>query len=650
MRNILVTCLVGYITAGVVAGQQLKPGLLVRLYDIQLGVPALPELKPGQTPNFVTPVRTLDLWGDGQDLGPFRDRFLTEVVGKIRAETGGQFTFRLISDDGAQLWINGQLVVDHDGLHGPDPKDGTIELSAGWHDLHIWHFENGGGERLALQWHPPTARNDSNFVLIPPEMLAYPQNLSTRTTPGRKEIIPPLRRGLPGAGSPVAGLHPSFTIRARPATDEAAAFFTDVHALGVIEQTDADAMRAVRIWLPPGGSIETKSARQVQDGPYAGQALIACGHAIRRVSIDEAAPTFQGCAFRFAHDADAPPARLRPHDDPTFELLAVHALANGFELVFTKPLDPRVGWWTDSYHVERWPFDPEQGMGPRRDGTRLPVQSASVSKDRRRVFLELDPPPTPCVVYLRLLPPCLSEAAARPWSTEAWYTLWQPSQRHGIVRKPPAQEQPNQLTLAEKQAGWRLLFDGLTTQGWRGYRKETFPDAGWVVRDGCLVRIGPGGDIITASAFEDFELKLEWRISAGGNSGIFYRVDESQGWPWETGPEMQVLDNAEHADGQNPKTSAGACYALYAPQQDVTKPVGLFNQARIIVDGDHVEHWLNGVKIVAYELGSEDWRQRVADSKFSKMPLFGKAPRGHIVLQDHGDTVWYRNIMIRARD
>jgi cytochrome c len=270
-----------------------------------------------------------------------------------------------------------------------------------------------------------------------------------------------------------------------------------------------------------------------------------------------------------------------------------------------------------------------------------------VSPDRRKVFLEVEGLQPASVVYIRLLPPCFAEDGQRPWSTEAWYTLsWLPQDRTGQVLPPPTKAPQNILTDAERQAGWKLLFDGKTPAGWHGWKKSEFP-AGWEVIDGCLVRTGRGGDIVTDEEFENFELALEWRISPAGNSGIFFRADESLRWAWETAPEMQVLDNAEHADGRSPLTSAGSNYALHAPTRDVTRPVGLFNEVRILVNGAHVEHWLNGEKIVEYELGSPQWQELVAASKFKDMPKYGRTAKGRIVLQDHGDKVWYRNIKIR---
>jgi len=325
----------------------------------------------------------------------------------------------------------------------------------------------------------------------------------------------------------------------------------------------------------------------------------------------------------------------------------VRALANGLELEFTRPLDPRVGWDPECYYLEQWPLDVAAGTLPRRDGTVYPVRTASVSADRTCVFLELDELKPDRVVYIRLLPPCLSEDGQRLWSTEAWYTLGVvPIHRRGTVRTPPPAPPQNVLTDEEKAAGWRLLFDGHTPRGWHAFGKTLFP-RGWQVQNGCLVRVAAAGDIATDEEFADFELCFEWRVSAGGNSGVFYRVSEDRGAPWETGPEYQILDNAEHPDGRNPLTSAASCYALYAPERDVTQPVGFFNQARIVARGNHVEHWLNGVKVVEYELHSPDWQERVAQSKFSKMPDFGLRRAGRICLQDHGDKVWYRNIKVR---
>jgi hypothetical protein len=200
---------------------------------------------------------------------------------------------------------------------------------------------------------------------------------------------------------------------------------------------------------------------------------------------------------------------------------------------------------------------------------------------------------------------------------------------------------------ADAGPGWRPLFDGRTTAGWRGFRMDTVP-SGWQVVDGALVRVAAAGDLITVERFRNFELALEWRVEPGGNSGIFFRVTEELDHVWESGPEFQVLDDERHADGMLPETSAGSNYALHAPLHHVVRPAGEWNAARILVDGDRVEHGLNGERVVAYRLFSEDWEGRVAASKFRTMPRYGRVPVGHIALQDHGDRVEYRDIRIRV--
>ncbi|HVY90891.1 MAG TPA: DUF1080 domain-containing protein [Hyphomonadaceae bacterium] len=213
---------------------------------------------------------------------------------------------------------------------------------------------------------------------------------------------------------------------------------------------------------------------------------------------------------------------------------------------------------------------------------------------------------------------------------------------------PTAEAGPNTLSLQEKQAGWQLLFNGKDFNGWHFYRggQVTTP---WSVQDGTIALAGPGTDIITNDEFGDFDLSLEWKISPAGNSGIIYMVKEDASAPqtYNTGPEMQVLDNAGHADGKIPSHRAGALYDLVTPPDNVTKPVGEWNLARVRVYHGKIEHWLNGVKTAESSYGDAAWFKMVAGSKFKDMPLFGKAKVGHIALQDHGDKVWYRNIKIK---
>ncbi len=210
-------------------------------------------------------------------------------------------------------------------------------------------------------------------------------------------------------------------------------------------------------------------------------------------------------------------------------------------------------------------------------------------------------------------------------------------------------ETQNVLTEQEQADGWKLLFDGQSTDAWRGFQKDQFPE-GWQVVDGTIHRVDKAGDIITKEQFSDFELQVDWKVAGPGNSGIFFRVSEDEDAVWKTGPEMQILNNDVHKDGQNPLTRAGSNYALHAPAKEVVKPVGEWNHVRILVQGSHVELWLNGEQTVEYEIGSDDWNRRVAESKFSKFPNYGLVKTGHIALQDHGDPVWFRNIKIRPLD
>jgi hypothetical protein len=209
----------------------------------------------------------------------------------------------------------------------------------------------------------------------------------------------------------------------------------------------------------------------------------------------------------------------------------------------------------------------------------------------------------------------------------------------------------NTLTPEETAAGWKLLFDGNSASGWRACGHNTFPADRWRVKDGCLCIDDPRGtnsiDLVTTAKFSDFDLKFQWRISPAGNSGVKYFVKE--GRASGVGFEYQVLDDDKNEDALNgSKRLAGAVYYLFAPNgRKHLKPVGEFNDAEITVHGNHVEHWLNGEKIVEFELASPELKEAIAESKFKNIKDFGKKTPTVILLQDHGSPVWFRNIMIR---
>ena len=198
-----------------------------------------------------------------------------------------------------------------------------------------------------------------------------------------------------------------------------------------------------------------------------------------------------------------------------------------------------------------------------------------------------------------------------------------------------------------KNGSWRALFDGKSLDAWRGYKDMPVP-AGWRIEAGALVKDKPVADIVSKDEFGDFELDLEWKIGEAGNSGIFYRGTEEYEHIYWSAPEYQLLDDIKGTDNKTRLTCAGAAYALYPSPAGHLKPVGEWNRTRIVARGAHVEHWLNGVKLVEYELWSPDWEAKVKASKFKDWPNYGRARRGHIALQgDHAGSLAFRNIRIR---
>jgi hypothetical protein len=203
------------------------------------------------------------------------------------------------------------------------------------------------------------------------------------------------------------------------------------------------------------------------------------------------------------------------------------------------------------------------------------------------------------------------------------------------------------LTAEQRAAGWRSLFDGTSTSAWRGYKEQSLP-AGWSIVDGILTKTGSVHDIITRDQFGNFELALDWKIAPGGNAGVFYRGTEEYDHIYWSAPEYQLLDDAGHPDGQTRVTSAGAAYALFPSPAGVVKPAGQWNSTLIVVNGNNVQHWMNGQKLLEYDLGSPDWEAKVKASKFVAYPHYGRAPSGYIGIQgDHDGTLWLRNIRIR---
>lgn len=437
-------------------------------------------------------------------------------------------------------------------------------------------------------------------------------------------------------------------------------------------------------WLPQGeiGNSPSQPA-ECTVGPWKGQILhgdVTHG-GLKRTFIEKIhtpnGDVEQGCVFRFSQGLNAGVNRLivgpdnalyigeiggpgnwgqdgkqrfglqklTYNDTPSFEMLAVRARSNGLEIEFTQPLLSSEGSEPTHYQLEQWRYEPSDSYGgPKLDEETLAVKSATVSKDRKHVFLEVPGLKAGHVVYLRVADR-IHNAENKPlWTTEAWYTLSAiPTDQPGDVGAPPVH---NVLSDAERSEGWKLLFDGSSLANWRGTEQST-PPAGWKAIDGELRRVEGGGDLVSAEEYGDFELSLHWKISPGGNSGVIWRAGLEELPAWRTGPEMQILDNARHNDGRNPLTSAGSCYALIAPPRDASLGADRWNTARLVARGGKVDYFLNGVQTASFDMASPEWAALVKQSKFADMPMFGKRPSGHIVLQDHGDLVSFRDVKIR---
>ncbi|HLT75239.1 MAG TPA: DUF1080 domain-containing protein [Ohtaekwangia sp.] len=212
--------------------------------------------------------------------------------------------------------------------------------------------------------------------------------------------------------------------------------------------------------------------------------------------------------------------------------------------------------------------------------------------------------------------------------------------------------QPNTLSTAQAEEGWRLLFDGKTMNGWRVFRNAE--NNSWEVVDGTLHckpfaddATNHRSDLVTGETWEDFELSFEWKISAQGNSGVIFRVSEEFEQPYASGPEYQIIDNEGYPGDLQPAQHAGANYDMHVPSKDNANPPGEWNTGRIVAKGNHIEHWLNGEKVVEYDIHSDDWNQRREASKWKDFPGYAMTKKGHIDLQDHGNEVWFRSIMIK---
>ena len=443
------------------------------------------------------------------------------------------------------------------------------------------------------------------------------------------------------------------------------------------------------VWLPQDeiGNSPSEPAR-LNIGPYKGQMIhgeVTHG-GLKRVFLEKVNGEYQGAVFRFTQGLESgvnridwtPDGnsiiiggvgstgnwghagklwfglqRMTYNNKPVFDMLAVRAKSNGFEIEFTEPIKEGQYVSAEDFLVQQWYYKPTINYGgPKLDLENLQVKNFYMSEDRKKVFFELPGIKENHVVYFRVMNPFVSENDLSLWTTEAWYSLNEiPSSEYGFTNDYKVVH--NSLTEREKADGWKLLFDGISTTGIRNFGKQTLGGK-WSVKDGTLYFVGKGagegGDIIiTDKPYKNFEFYLEWKISKGGNSGIIYNVTESEeyGYPWMTGPEMQILDNPRHPDGKIFKHRAGDLYDMIPTKYVTVNPAEEWNRVRIISIDGNIQHWQNGHKVVEYQIGTDQWKELIAGSKFSGWKGFGESGSGHISLQDHGDPVWFRNIKIR---
>jgi cytochrome c len=458
------------------------------------------------------------------------------------------------------------------------------------------------------------------------------------------------------------------------------------------------------VWLPQdeiGNSASQMTA--FKDGVYKGQMLHGevTNGGLKRVFIEKINGEYQGCAFHFSQGFEAGVNRLvwgpdgalyvggignpgnwnhegdkwfglqrfSSNGNSAFEPLAIRAKTNGLEIEMTEPLAEGDGWNPADFEVKQWWYKPTINYGgPKMDEEMLTIKSANVSADRRKVFLEFDGAKPQHVIYVHLKKPYVSELGHELWITEGFYTMNSIPQnafgtKTGTSREGGTGSQylsnlaANLLTANELRDKWQLLFNGKDFKNWHNFKKKTVGN-NWIV-DSTEQAIQvhkvegstshDGGDLTTDEEYENFELRLDWKISACGNSGIIYNVIENDqvSQTYQSGPEMQVLDNSCHPDAKIIKHRAGDLYDLISCKFENVKPAGQWNSIRLKIKNGKVEHWQNGRKLVEYDQNSPKWKAMIAGSKFKSMPLFGTSRKGHIALQDHGDKVWYRNIKIR---
>jgi len=750
---------------------EMSIGSIGKVFTFENDVSKLADIDWKAEPIFTFVLPNIDAEGD--DFGPLKDHFAISAEGYLNIPSGANFVFRLLSDDGSRLIIDGKEVINHDGLHGADAKDGEVALAEGYHPFRLEYFENGGGQAIILKWR---SFSDGEFVTIPSTVYAHKKSA---TPAGGGQLVS--NSTIPGDRAPLKEVHPSYDLsQARPNT-----FLPKVGGLDVFP----DGRLAVSTWDSEGavyivenadsGDPAKMTATKIATGlaePLGlkivdGEIYIMQKQELTKLVdndkdglIDEyqtvcnawdVTANFHEFGFGLAYKEGYFYATLATGILPggasalnqpkhrgsavkiSKETGAIEFVANGLrtpngigigvdEEIFIA--DNQGDWLPSSkiVHVSKdawfgsrsvdfegtanlteklpvvWLPQDEIGNSPTtpsyiNDG---PYKGQLIHGELthggiKRDFVEkVNGEYQGCVfrfiqgleagvnrlvwapdgalyiggvgstgnwrqndklfyglqrlnmkanhlVYVHLLNPYVSALGHSLWTSEAWYTMNQiPTDRPGSKTVQQGQIAPNTLTAAEKAAGWQLLFDGQTTKGWRNFKKETI-GASWKVENGALFlnskqkddggwQAQDGGDIITDQQYENYELSLEWKIANCGNSGIIFNVVEGEqnDYVWQTGPEMQILDNACHPDARIETHRAGDLYDMIACKYETVKAANEWNQVRLIINNGKAEHWLNGKKLVEYEMFTEEWTKMIANSKFKDMPDFGKSRKG----------------------
>ncbi len=434
------------------------------------------------------------------------------------------------------------------------------------------------------------------------------------------------------------------------------------------------------IWLPQNeiGNSPSQPILVQHSGPYDGQMFhgeITHG-GIKRDFIEKVKGQYQGAVFRFTQGLEVGINRLEWGPDgalyasglggnqdfghqghtfglqrltyngnPAFEMLAIRAKSNGLEIEFTKPLRIGDGTEPSDYKIQQWYYTwtHEGESTQKRALENLPVKSVTLSEDHKKVFLELQGMKQEHVLYVQLQPTFLSSDNDQLWSNEGWYTLNCFPDEQGKVSHPYPTV-ANKLSPAEQKEGWNLLFDGASTEDWKSVGR-----AGWKIDSGQIHANGNPSLIVTDDTYDNFELELEWKVDSGAEGGILFNVPETDNMDKirSVTPRMQLTDDTTE-NAKNVHThKSGANYDIQQPKYVVANPINQYNLARLVVKGNQVEHWVNGVKVTEYELTGDKWKEDVEASNYANNADYGKADKGKIALFSENGNIWIRNVRIK---